>query len=122
MRMRILFLDDDEERHRKYRERSAGHDVWHVHGAQQAIAALRASGPFDVADLDHDLEGLQMVEPGTPGHGLDVARFIAENPACARLVVLHTFNEPAAMAMLEALGEAPVAVAYAPFGTWSPTA
>lgn len=120
--MKILFLDDDEDRHARYSLRSIGHEVHHVRTSAEAIDALKHRGPYDVADLDHDLGGLQMVEPGLVGHGGDVARHLEQNPECARIVVLHTFNQPAAFKMAMLMGEAPLAVAYAPFGTWAPNA
>jgi hypothetical protein len=38
--MKILFLDDDEDRHRKFKMQTIGCDVTHVYTYDEAIAAL----------------------------------------------------------------------------------
>lgn len=100
--MRILFLDDSEERHRAYRGWSIGHVVEHVHTARQAIAALKGER-FDLVSLDHDL-CKQSSMGGTPTEatGMEVAEYIAAMPPGRRprAVSIHSLNPSAAPRML----------------------
>lgn len=118
--MKILFLDDDEQRHSHYQKVSIGHEVRHVRTALAAIAALRKLGPYDVADLDHDLGGQHMVSFENKGHGGEVARYIAEHPETVKRVIVHSYNEPAAMKMCSLLRQANVDVTWYPFCEWYP--
>lgn len=94
--MRILFLDDDEERHRRFRSAHIGCDVTFCFTYEACIAAL--AGPrFDRAHLDHDLSDMAAAGMPAPGelNGQDVARFIAGMPPDARPmeIVVHSFND-----------------------------
>src|SRR5689334_19670090 len=75
--MKILFLDDMEERHRLFKIRNIGRDVTHVYNAKEAIEALNST-KFDVVSLDHDLSiDTIMLMPGEgEGSGYDVALHI----------------------------------------------
>lgn len=101
--MKILFLDDDRNRHAYFQRETIGQDVRHVETAAAAIAALEKHGPFDVACLDHDLGGEQMAPLGTAGHGLEVARWLAAHPHTAENVVIHSYNPVGAQAMADVL-------------------
>lgn len=118
--MKILFLDDNEERHDFFQKNSIGHDVWHVRTAAQAIATLNNQGPFDVASLDHDLGGTHYTDPNTPGHGMEVARYIAQQPTCINdFVIVHSYNTPAGLRMVEEMAPF-VDCSYRPFAGWLP--
>src|SRR5688572_10822365 len=56
--MKILILDDDDARHRKFAHWFAGYDVTHTFTYRQFIQAY-ASGQFDYTLLDHDLNDCQ---------------------------------------------------------------
>jgi hypothetical protein len=106
--MRILFLDDSPERHRKTEPLLIGHDVTWTWTAPEAISAR--DGPrFDIAMLDHDLGGRVYThdEPPSPeGTGQDVATFIAQKMPGnrqPRYVVIHSFNGVGSMLMYYAL-------------------
>lgn len=115
--LRILFLDDDEDRHDKFRAGTIGHDVAHVRTAVEAVKVLDAvdkfqAAPWDLICLDHDLTpGHQLVYlrgqplPGLgEGTGYDVADWLRRHTEVrARLVVLHTFNEHGRTRMYAAL-------------------
>lgn len=130
--MKVLFLDDDPTRHRTFKARSIGHVVHYATTASEAIEAFKQHGPFDVASLDHDLGGDQMVQPGTPGHGQDVAEFLRDNPHLCRTVYIHSYNEPAARfmaytiesswrtAVAPVLNKYRIRVMRMPFCGWSP--
>ena len=61
--MRILFLDDDEQRHDTAQKYLKTHDADFVRTAPQAIEKL-SSHRYDVAFLDHDLGGEHYVSSG----------------------------------------------------------
>ncbi len=118
--MRILFLDDDPKRHDLFRRETIGHSVEHVHTVFGARVALDAGGVFDLACLDHDLGGHQMVDPGEDtGHA--VAKYIAEmSPEKRpRHVLVHSFNPAGAVAMCWTLRNAGVSVVQIPFGQFT---
>lgn len=118
--MKILFLDDDEQRHDAFRRESIGHDVRHVRTVEQAIKALREHGPYDVASLDHDL-GREHYASG-PGHGYDVAVFLEEHTAlCPPTVIVHSYNPNGARRMLAALQRTGCRSAWIPFFGWKPS-
>lgn len=115
--LRILFLDDDEWRHLRFRAISGGHEVAHVRTHDEAIAAL-AARRFDQAWLDHDLSQRQTqralagLDSGGEKTGLDVARYIAETLAPELrppLVVIHSLNPPGGDRMQAVLRAAGIA-------------
>lgn len=109
--MRILFFDDDPQRHKEFRRlcRAAGldaavlDDIYHTHRIEQAKVALNGDR-FDWAFLDHDLDGQVGVEPGERT-GLAVAQYIAGMVPGQRpgRVVIHTMSPEGEAAMLAAL-------------------
>lgn len=117
--MKILFLDDDEERHKRFNAWVQGQNAWvqgqnrtlvvtSVRTAQEAIDAL-ARERFDEVSLDHDLGGpaAEMDLPDT-GSGYDVARFLADELPIEwlpKVVVLHSFNQSGRMRMAAALAK-----------------
>jgi hypothetical protein len=118
--VKILFLDDDEQRHDLFQRETIGHDVRHVRTVEQCIKALAEFGPYDAASLDHDLGG-QHYATG-PGHGFDVAEFLAMNVALAPpRVVVHSYNEAGAKAMLAVMARAGIPCAWFPFFEWKPS-
>ncbi len=96
--MKVLFLDDDLQRHKIFMPNAIGHQVTQVYGVGDAIEALKGER-FDVAYLDHDLGGRQMVEE-REGTGTIVAEFIATMPEASRpkTVVIHSYNPNSALA------------------------
>lgn len=106
--VRVLILDDIQQRHDQADAAFIGCERVHAWTAGQAIEALR--GPrFDVATLDHDL-GLNGDDPGT---GYDVARFIVEEMPSKRRpkrVLIHSFNPVGSKRMFDVMHEAGVRV------------
>jgi len=68
--MRILVLDDDDERHAYFRRQLIGNDVVHVHTYSECLDALLGQEIFEVVFLDHDLNGngYQSLVSERPGH------------------------------------------------------
>lgn len=123
-RMRILVLDDDDERHEKFKHHLQGHNVEHVFTVDGIITVLLAEPNFDVVFLDHDLndnwkyKSVSHIDgdniPGYIGkcrvelNGVDVASFIAKilpKEKRPKAVVVHSWNPEGAEKMLEVLRE-----------------
>jgi CheY-like chemotaxis protein len=112
--MRILFLDDDKERHRKVRQRFIGTVAVYVFNYNEAVAALTSNEPFDVAYLDHDLmEQTAAVEKT----GYDVAAYIVAMAPDRRplQIVVHSLNEVGRQRMAKLLADAGCHVSIEPF-------
>lgn len=126
--MRILFLDDNAERHRKFLQEHIGCDVVQAWTAKEAIAALAAAAlvgrEWDLVSLDHDLSDDQQlacvrgedIAKAGEGTGYDVALWMEEHPVKVRHVVVHSFNPTGAERMAKALRH--YRARRLPFGTW----
>lgn len=121
--MRILILDDDENRHNEFARRYEGHDLVHAYTAKDAQTALKAGG-FDLATLDHDL-GDYHEETGPDDSvimremtGYDVVGFLVREVPRDRWpaeMIVHSWNAPRARMMTEILRDHGVRVTYKPF-------
>jgi DNA-binding NtrC family response regulator len=113
---RVLFLDDDDARHRAFRYESIGLAVDAVHTADQACRALDARR-YRVVLLDHDLADQHYA--GLHQSGLGVARHLVGLPGHMRpdWTVVHSLNPAGADAMVSTLKSAGLQVVRAPFGT-----
>jgi len=115
--MRVLFLDDDQERHNKFTLNSTGCDVDHVYTAQEAIDSL-ASVDYRLVMLDHDLGGKESEgRLDCKEDGRMVARFIAENPErfTETTFVIHSLNAAGAKEMKVIIKEKNLIVETVPF-------
>lgn len=116
--MRILFLDDDKERHRRFKMNRIGMNITQAWTCAEACALLSAT-VFDVAHLDHDLS--DAAASGQPGPnektGTHVAEYIAAMPEDRRprAVVIHSFNNYGRRRMATILESAGVPVSIRPF-------
>lgn len=122
--LEILFLDDDQARHDSFskglKRRGIDSELAEIHVAYSIMEAqdeLQDNTAFDIAFLDHDLSGRQMVMQ-REGTGTIVAEHIAAMPQeqQPKLVVVHSFNAIGAQRMMEILQNAGVRCLYIPFG------
>ena len=122
--MKILFLDDDEDRQniffRKYLVFKKDGDVLvTTRTVEETIEALKTQGPFDVIDLDHDLGGRIFVKE-VEGTGYQVALFI-ENELSEDLlpkhVIIHSYNPDGVRRMMESISKRVTSVQFIPFGS-----
>lgn len=109
--MRIIILEDNADRRRVMQEslagRFPGYALEFFTTVRPMIERLSESGLYDVAllSLDHDLEfpeddsSLGLVDPGT---GVDLADWLATQPAVAPVIV-HTTNGSGGDRMVELL-------------------
>lgn len=110
---KILFLDDDETRHRQFKRATLGCLVTQAYSADEAITSL-ATGTFDAAFLDHDLSVEDVMSaPGAKTlapTGQVVADYIASLDATRRpgVVLVHSMNPAGSQSMAAALTAANV--------------
>jgi hypothetical protein len=114
--MRILFLDDDVERHQRFHRQAIGHQLDHAWTAGQAINKLD-KGEYDLVYLDHDLDATlnnQMVDDIEDGRF--VVRWIVANADRFPNThfVCHSMNTPAAQHMFASLYHAGLSAAIYP--------
>lgn len=105
MSLRILFLDDNKERHRVFQQRSIGCLVDHVFDADSALDKLRSEyRDYDIIFFDHDLDAElenQIV------HGVKDGRYVIRQMIEENLIekhkdalfVIHSLNRVAAIEM-----------------------
>ena len=105
--MNILFLDDELWRHDAVSDWAHQEDTntFHVFTSRNAINSLR-TGYFDIVFLDHDL----VVNSDREQSGMDVVDFLVEESQKPEsdvwmpgLVVVHSWNNHAALVMIEKL-------------------
>jgi CheY-like chemotaxis protein len=108
---RVLILDDDECRHEVFRKLLDSCFRVHVFTAQDAIKQLQTT-QFDLVFLDHDLD-MQSRDGVDPGCGMDVAEFINLHMSMdlhPKLVLIHSWNKPAANEMANLIREVNIPV------------
>ena len=116
--MLILFLDDDDRRHKEFKRAAVGHIVHRAFGAREAIRLL-GENAYDRVYLDYDLDdhpevrGMDDYESGQV-----VADWLTENAAGRHdcLFVVHSRCRSGATAMLGTLRSAGL---RAVTGEWS---
>jgi hypothetical protein len=110
--MRIIFLDDNKDRHAAYRRLSIGDNVDYAFSAKEAVRMLdRAQEPYDVASLDHDLdEYATMGQEPRELTGEHVAKHIALMAPERRpkKIIVHSYNGTGARKMVLVLRDAGV--------------
>lgn len=114
--MRVLFLDDDEERIEQFQDRVLRD--WQVdvaRTAQQTIHLL-STNTYDWVFLDHDLGGTAWNDTRDPNSGSEVVRWMVKNKPSIKVVVIHSWNTPAATRMQTLLRQAGYDVLRMPFG------
>jgi CheY-like chemotaxis protein len=99
---RILILEDDHQRHSKFKSALIGNYVIIVETVEECVGLL-SSESWDALFLDHDLGGDQMVASG-PGTGYEVACWLEERPhKRPPIIIIHSLNNQGAPKMQAAL-------------------
>jgi len=106
--MRILVLDDSDERLKEFKQNFIGNIVDCVKTAREAINKL-TSEKYECIYLDHDL-GDRVFVPSGPGTGYEVAQWLNQNPdRQPQLIIIHSFNPVGAKNMKSLLPNAVIA-------------
>jgi CheY-like chemotaxis protein len=103
--MRILILEDQEVRQKKFLFNLVGHDVRITADVKECIKLLD-SDVWHVLFLDHDIEGPWLC-PSGPGTGYEVACWLEQHPEKQpKLIFTHTYNEVGAQNICRAVPKA----------------
>lgn len=104
--MKILILEDDDSRVKKFRQQFFKHELYITHLPKQANAWLEEI-EFDVISLDHDLsEDVQGLDNNFDvGTGLEVANFLGSKPwlSSSAQIFIHSLNGSGAKRMQSAM-------------------
>lgn len=113
--MKILIVEDSDNRIKIFKQKLIGHNVYIAKTAEQGINYLKGlDGQFDYCFLDHDLE--DVFEQSHEGTGWGVAKWISEHPEKKpRYICIHSLNNVGASNMMNVLGDAGMRARYVPF-------
>ena len=120
--MKILFLDDNENRqihfYSEWSKNKKSEDLlFQTRTAKETIEVLKNESPFDVLSLDHDLGGKVFVKE-VEETGYQVALFI-ENELAEKLlpsaVVIHSHNPAGSNRMRQALSKRNIKIYNIPY-------
>lgn len=92
--MKILVLEDDENRIAKFRRELVGHNVDVSTTSADAIARLQANH-YELAFFDHDLGGTTMApSDGEDDTGYKVAKYLYKSDIsqCPKHIIVHSLN------------------------------
>lgn len=115
--MRILFLDDNEQRHESQARNCVGHNVDRARNATEAISLMR-DNRYDLVMLDHDLGGEDSENRmDCDEDGRTVARWMANNAAkfSATTAIVHSLNVNGSTEMVSILRDAGIEAFRHPF-------
>ena len=113
--MKVLFLDDDLNRHKMFKAEfgDGSNEITYVETAKEAIDQL-IYNDFDSIFLDHDLGG-QIYQESIDGSGWEVAKYIADNLSYKPIIIIHSMNPAGAVRMCHVLGDSGFKAVLAPF-------
>lgn len=100
--MKILVVEDSEERNVQFRKWLANHDYVIAVDAEEGLRLLHAS-QYDVIFLDHDLGNRSGVDSNDPNTGYTVAKQIPESINKNTQVIVHSMNVDGARNILGVL-------------------
>jgi DNA-binding NtrC family response regulator len=114
----IFLLDDDTRRHRWFKKRFEGDQVFIAENVAQAMELLQEN-TYDAIFLDHDLlpEHYDADEWDDENTGYAVASWLGQNKnvQSAATIIVHTRNSDGGMRMVEVLRQSQRKVEYVPF-------
>lgn len=114
--MRVLFLDDNWFRCAAAIRTFSDQELYITHTSYDAIAVLSSSGSFGYVTLDHDLNGESYVDSSRQDCGMEVVRWISANKPTIGTVNVHSWNDGASEAMVDALRDCGYSVERRRFG------
>lgn len=113
--MKIIFLDDDHGRWRSFLAKVP--TAHRAETAAECINMIRESPEIDWLFLDHDLGGETWVDSNREDCGMEVVRYLCDNPRIISIhhIVVHSHNVSAAQEMHDKLKDAGYNVKLIPF-------
>jgi CheY-like chemotaxis protein len=113
--MKIIFLDDDHQRW--YQFQSQVPQAFRAETAEECIKMIEDRPDIDWLFLDHDLGGEAYVNSSREDCGMEVVRYLCEDPRTKSIknIVVHSYNVVAAAEMYKKLQETGYNVKLVPF-------
>jgi len=90
--MRILVLDDNDNRLKTYKYHLSGTNVTCVKTAKDCIEKLK-DNDYNFVMLDHDLGDEVFVDSNRPDCGMEVVRYLEANLTKTHCIFIHTAND-----------------------------
>jgi len=115
--MRILILEDDSDRVKKFYEMFNDHSLVVVNNSKDAISFV-TTFKFNVIFLDHDLGGQVYVDSDNDNTGYQVAKVIPNSINSHTPVVIHSWNVVGAKRMQQVLEHQKAQVVHILFGNF----
>lgn len=112
--MKILVVEDSEERNVQFRKWLSHHDFDIATNADDGIKLLN-SKDYDVIFLDHDLGNRSGVSSDDPNTGYAVAKEIPASRNSDAQIIIHSMNPEGSRNIMNVLGGKAVP---RPFGPW----
>ena len=118
---KVLFLDDNPDRHNWIDVTYSGCEVIHCYTLDQFVDALETHDSFDVISLDHDLNDFDSKSVSFDGQeatGLDACGFLVNERFRAKMperILIHSVNPCGAQNMRAFLQSRGVTVYWSPF-------
>lgn len=114
--MKILFLDDSDQRWYKFQSKVP--NAWRAATAEECIKNIKEWPEIHWLFLDHDLGGETWVDSSREDCGMEVVRFLCSQPErinSIHSIVVHSHNVAAAQEMFYKLEVAGYTVRLVPF-------
>lgn len=119
--MRVLIIEDSEERIKKFREHFIGNTVVFTKDVSEAKNLIDKAG-WNLICLDHDLNDEDLMTSKVEGTGHEVARYMIENmnedDKKQLTVIIHSYNIGKAKVMEEELQQSGFTVHQIPFDSF----
>lgn len=115
--MKLLFLDDDKNRHNKFARNNIGATILHAYTAREALNLMYEHSDIDFIFLDHDLDSRTnniLCEDEEDGRWLARAMMDALLYDSTPIGV-HSLNQEGAAQMIEILNARSKRAAWVPF-------
>jgi len=117
--MKILIVDDENQRHFGFKEKYLPeNEVINAFTVKEAIAFIQNT-KFDLIHLDHDLQDFEHFDNGRKPierTGMDICRYLINNNYMGRIII-HSWNTPASIKMKKMFEEVGIPVVYEPYSS-----
>jgi|ERR1700748_1624072 len=119
--MKILIIDDSNERHWGFAKVYANEQITQAYTVESAIKSIDKID-YDLIHLDHDLNDFEQFNDGRKPKehtGMEVCSYLIKKGYAGK-VIIHSWNTAASLRMKKLFEDAEINVSYEPFSTYTP--
>lgn len=119
--MKILIIDDENERHWGFAKIYSNHQITQAYTVESAIKNLEQYD-YDLIHLDHDLKDFEQFTDGRKPKehtGMEICSYLIKRGYLGK-VIIHSWNTPASFRMKRLFEYAGITVAYEPYSSIAP--